>query len=228
MPGQTPSLILISNISTLIPFFVSTALILRARIKSRFVIFWTFFVIAASFEIIVHSYSVTGKTNTLIIQIYSPIEYGILVFLMSTWHPYKRIAKLMKVSIPIYLLAYLILKLSGTETFHADKIDYVSTPISFLLISLFSLDMLRRLYVSGSDSLISSYRLWFLFSTAIYYTSETLIMAFMYVESKRLLWYLIYSNASLNIFHNILFTVSILLAILCESSKSSCEEMGTR
>lgn len=157
-------------------------------------------------------YSLQSKPNAWLIHIYTPIEYGILAHMLSSWQERRLVSNFISVSIPVYFTVYLMLKLSGVENFEADTINYVSRPLSLLLVAGFASYTLNRLCTGESSFLLRSYRFWILLAIVVYYSGSTIIVAFMYLESRTLLVQLFYAHAILNILHNILFTIGVLLA----------------
>ena len=219
MFSNTPALITASIISTLVPFLVWNLLWWRKR-KSFFpAALWIFFLLAAATEMIVFTYSLLHKPSAWIVHIYTPIEYGLLLYVLSSWQENPAVRRAIRTSIPAYLCLYLIAKLTGVEPFEAKTINYLSRPIALLLISGFSWFTLNQTWLHGSENLSRNFRFWILMALTTYYSGSIMLDAFMYTKNHDVLLHLFYAQAILNILHNILFTIGIIVALDSQPTK---------
>lgn len=210
---NTPLLIILSNLSTALPFLSATALLFFTKnIRSK-TLLWLFFTIAFVTEILVHIYHIAGKPNAWIIHLYTPLEYILIIAILSQWQSKTQARKAMLISIPLYLGLYTILKLLGIENFESSTINYISRPISLLLISGFVLFTLHRISTTEETFLQTDFRFWILVALAIYYIGSIIIVPFMYITIRDILLFLVYTHAILNIIQNLLFVIGNLCAL---------------
>ncbi len=218
MYSEVPTIIALSNVSTVLPFIFSTGFVLRSFDQKEFVLLWAFYGIATMTEFIYHTLSLLDQPNGIVAHIYTLIEYGLLAYIMSVWEEDVRISKGIKVSILFYSLVYAIIKVSGVETFQSSTINYVSRPLALLLLASFALHAIFAHNGNAPSSRLINYRYWILLAIALYYSASALIIPFFYVESHDLLVHLFYVHAVINILHNLLFTVGIIIAWMSCSS----------
>ncbi len=214
MFSNLPAIISASVISSLVPFLVWKALWWRAG--SRFLpgALWLFFLVAAATEVVVLTYSLLHMPNAWIVHIYTVIEYGLLAHVLSAWQENPAVRRAIKASIPAYLCLYLIVKFTGVEPFDAKTINYLSRPIALFLISGFSWYTLSQFWSRSSEKLSRNFRLWILMALITYYNGSIILDSFLYIENHDILLYLVYARSGLNILHNLLFTVGVMVAFV--------------
>ncbi len=161
---------------------------------------------------VVYVHSLLGMANAWLAHIYTPIEYGLLAYLLSILHPDPTTSKAIKVSIPVYLCTYAILKLFGTESTEMETINYLSRPVALFLIAGFSLTTLHKMRINAAKSQFVSPQFWILVGISSYYSASLVLDPFLYTKSIEILTQLVYTRAGLNILHNLLFTIGIYLA----------------
>ncbi len=212
MFSNLPGLITASIISTLLPFVVWQALWWRRRRSFFPAALWLFFLLAAATEIIILTHNLLHKPSAWIVHIYTAIEYGLLAHALSAWQESPAIRKAIRASIPAYLCLYLLARVTGIEPFEATTINYLTRPIALLLISGFSWYTLSQTWLHDSEKLSRNFRFWILISLAGYYSSSVMLDAFLYTANHDVLLHIFHARAILNILHNILFTIGVIVA----------------
>lgn len=210
---NTPLLIIISNLSTTLPFLSSTALLFFVKHIRNTIPLWLFFTAALVTEILVHVHHLAGRPNAWIVHLYTPLEYILIVFILSRWQSREKFKRAMLISIPLYLGLYSFMKFVGIENFESTTINYVSRPISLLLISGFVLFTLHQLSTREEIFLQRDFRFWILLALAIYYSGSIIIVPFMYIKIREILLFLVYTHAVLNVIQNLLFVIGNLCAL---------------
>lgn len=210
---NTPLLIVLSNLSTVLPFLSATAMLFFSRSIRNTILLWLFFTAALLTEILVHAHHLANKPNAWIIHLYTPLEYLLIVFILSRWQNREKSRKAMLISIPLYLGLYGFMKIAGIENLESSTINYVSRPISLLLIGGFVLFTLHQLSAREETLLQSDYRFWILLALAIYYCGSIIIVPFMYIQNREILLFLVYTHAILNILQNLLFVIGNICAL---------------
>lgn len=212
MFAKTPLIVILSNLSTLLPVLACVTAFKILKIPKNLILLWWFFAIALTTEISVHIYHILGRPNAWIVHVYTFFEYAFIVYILSTWQNKRSALTVMRLSIPAYFAIYVILKASGLENFEADSINHFSTSMAFLLISGFVFYTFHQLAVKTLAPLYKDFRFWILMALAIYYSGSLIIFAFMYIETYEIRVYLGHTHAALNILQNILFTVGVICA----------------
>jgi hypothetical protein len=169
-----------------------------------------FFAFAVVSEITLFVFTWLSKQSAWIFHIYTFIEYLLIMSILANWQHQSPIAKLMRVSIPIYIFFFVFIKVAGLENFETGLYNNVTRPLAILLMSTFALLTLHDLWRRTPANLTSDYRFWILLSMALYYSASLVLFAFMFTKDRNLLVALFKIHAVVNIMHNILFTVGIL------------------
>lgn len=213
MFSHTPLLIIISNLSTALPF-LSASWLFTDYPRYRFLLpLWCYFTLAFATEVVVHIFHLLGQPNAWLIHVYTPLELTLILYILSRWQRQASAAARIRRLIPLYWFIYLALKLSGTEQFQADTINYISRPVSLLMLITGVFYTLHLLWSSLPGQLRRDYRFWILLAMAIYYSGSIIIVAFMFIKSPQILLALVNMHALLNIAHNALFTGGVLYAL---------------
>ncbi len=111
----------------------------------------------------------------VLFHLYAPIAYALLALLFSYWHE-GRPARYMRLTIPLFIIAYLALLASGYEDLGLPN-KYTLTMMSILIavITLYTL-----LSISRGQSTIPIYwdeRYWVSFGAFIYYSGNILVFS---------------------------------------------------
>lgn len=115
----------------------------------------------------------------------------------------------MRLSISVYILIFVLIKLFNLENFSAETVNYITRPLALLLLTTFALLTLQNLWRNTSTNLTDDYRFWMLFAMALYYSTSLGLFAFMYTKNQELLIALFKMHAVINIIHNLLFTIGV-------------------
>ena len=170
---------------------------------------WVFFTLSVVTEIILHILGSQSKHSGRIFHVYTPIEYVLITIILTSWQTKPSMAKSMRVSIPLYILFFVLTKISGLEDFSADTANYITRPLAVLLLSTFAFLTLQTLWRHTPTNLINDYRFWILLAIALYYSASLALFAFMFTEDQDFLIALFKIHAVVNIIHNILFTIGV-------------------
>lgn len=205
-----PPLILCSSISTLLPFLSSFLIIKNFNKHSRSQLFlWIFFALAVLVEISLFILNSLGKQSAWVFPIYTLVEYVLITIVIAGWQSKLSMARVMRVSIPIYILLSVFINVIGLESFSIDTVNYVTRPLAIFLIGSFAFLDLQALWSQTLTNITSDYRFWMLLAMALYYSSSLIVFAFMFTKDRGLLLSLLEIHAVVNIIHNILFTIGI-------------------
>jgi hypothetical protein len=172
-------------------------------------LWWFFFAIAAMTEVILHIFSLQNKQSIWIVHVYTVIEYVLIAIIIANWQTDMAIAKLVRMSVLVYIFIFVLTKATGLENFSATTVNYVTRPLAVLLLSTFALLTLQALWNHISVNLTDDYRFWMLLAMALYYSASLVIFAFTFIKGQDLLLALIKIHAVVNIIHNILFTIGV-------------------
>ena len=209
--SDPPLIIICSSISTLLPFL---AFAMSAKYSnehfSSLKLLWIFFALAAGTEIILFILSSSKTPSTWITHIYTLIEYVLITAVLASWQPRTTSAKIMWLSLPVYVFLFMLAKIAGLESFSANTNNYITRPLALFLLSTFVFITLHGLWRQSPINLNRDYRFWMLLAMAIYYSASLVLFAFMFTKSLELLIALFKIHAAVNIAHNILFTIGVL------------------
>lgn len=200
----------VSSISTFLPFLTSIIFVKYIKVDRILKNCWLFWTVAAITEIIVNVFTLHSKQSALISHIYTIIEYNLIATILANLQTNSVIAELVRMSRPIYILIFVIIKVSGLENFSADTINYITRPLALLLLSAFALLTLQDLLSQMPANLTNNYRFWMLLAMVLYYSSSLVLFAFMFTKDRNLLVALFKIHAVVNIIQNILFTIGVL------------------
>lgn len=205
-----PPVVLLSIGSTLLPFLVGTSLLKPANKRSQSTSFlWIFFAFAAVIEITAPILTSRSFSSAWISHIYTLIEYVLITIILVPWQTNNTLARLMRLSISVYILIFVLIKLFNLENFSAETVNYITRPLALLLLTTFALLTLQNLWRNTSTNLTDDYRFWMLFAMALYYSTSLGLFAFMYTKNQELLIALFKMHAVINIIHNLLFTIGV-------------------
>ena len=210
MFSNLPFIIILSNISTFIPFLGGILLLKKKPLNKDVKILIFLFIIAALTEVIFHLHLILGYPNTWISHFYTPIEYSLWLIILSYWQHNVQTSKIIRWSIPVYLILYITFELIGLESIDAETINYISRPISLIVLSLVAAYTLLGLAFSSQFRLIRFYRFWILLAIFIYYMGSIIIYAFSFTQNRETLATLAELHSGLNILHNLLFMIGII------------------
>lgn len=205
-----PTLVLFSLISTVLPLLFSLPIIRRVNEQPRdLLLLLIFFAFAVATEVILYVFFSLSKENAWIFHIYTLIEYVLMTIILANWQNKSRSARLMYISIPVYLLCFLLIKATGLESFETGLYNNITRPLAVLLLGAFAFFTLQNLWRHTPANLSKDYRFWMLLAMVLYYSTSLGLFAFMYTKNQALLVLLFKMHAVVNITHNILFTIGV-------------------
>jgi hypothetical protein len=205
-----PPLLLCSSVSALLPFIASTTIFKHFSKYSKSLGFlWVFFALSVVAEIILYILNSQKKQSAWVAPIYTLIEYILIVIVLAGWQSKPAIARLMRISIPIYIFFFVLIKVAGLENFSADTVNYVTRPLAVLAMSTFAFLTLQALWSHTPANLTDDYRFWMLLAMSLYYSASLGLFAFMFTKDRDLLVALLEIHAVVHIIQNILFTIGI-------------------
>lgn len=168
-----------------------------------------FFALSVVAEIAVYILNSRGKQSAWISHIYTLIEYVLVAGILATWQTRPAFARLMRLSIPVYILFFVLIKVAGLENFSADTANYITRPLAVLLMSTFAFLTLQDLWSRTPANLTGDCRFWMLLAMALYYSTSLVLFAFMFTKDRNLLVALFKIHAVVHIMQNLLFTVGV-------------------
>lgn len=205
-------LLYLSAVSTLVPFAVSTLSFKDIKRQRDLFLLWLFWCLAAVVETVIWVSARMKLQNIWVFQIYSLLEYILILNLFKCWLLNERLLKWVRYAIPFYLVFFLLIKLTGLEPITSSAFNFVTRPIALLIIVFFIFKILFELWESATIEVTNDYRFWTLLALLVYYASSTALFAFSYVKDREILLAIFYTHAVLNIIHNLLFTIGIFKA----------------
>lgn len=207
---KLPLIVLCSIISTFLPFLACVTLLKHFSKQTKSVKFlWAFFAFAVISEIILLILNSQKIPSAWFHHIYTLIEYVLIIMIFTNWQTDSVVARLMRVSIPVYIFCFILLKIAGLENFEPGSYNNLTRPLAVLWLSAFAFLTLQALWRQSSANLISDYRFWALLAVVLYYTTSLILSAFMFTKNHSLLDALFKIHAVANILHNLLYTISV-------------------
>lgn len=200
----------ISVLSTFVPFLVSTLSLKHYRHQPDQFFLWLFLCLSAATEAIVLTLAKMKVHNIWIFQVYSLLEYVLILILLLNWQKNEKLRKAIGYAIPLYFIIYTGLKISGLEKYESDSYNSLTRPIALLIMMLFGLITLYGLCNDIKARIEQDYRFWILLALAIYFGSSIVLFSFTYTKDDKLLLEIVYVHAILNIIHNILLTIGVI------------------
>jgi hypothetical protein len=156
-----PLLILFSSISALLPFLASTLSFKYTDVRSKNIVFlWIFFILSVVTEIALYILNSQHKQSAWIFHIYTVIEYILIMMILASWQSKIPMSKLMRISIPIYIFLFVIIKVIGLENFETGLYNNITRPLAVLLLSTFAFITLQDLWSYTSSNITNDYRFW--------------------------------------------------------------------
>lgn len=209
-----PFLIQLSILMTLTPFLLGLAIKNKRRLSKDIKWFLLFLGAAVFGEVIITLLSLYKINNAGAMGIYSVLEFGLIIYILTFWLGQKNIKKIFLLSIPVYWMFYLIVNFSGLESLGSGQINYLTRPIGLMIIFAFSLYTLHHLHFVGHRRLYTDYRFWILSGMIIYSAGGVIVFAFIYVGSRSNgLVFLAYFHAVLNIIHNLFYAIGVFIIL---------------
>ncbi len=213
-----PFLVQLSILMTLMPFLFGLAIKNKRRLNKDIKWFLLFLSLAAFAEVVITSLALYGFQNARIMEIYSLLEFSLLIYILTFWQGKNTLKKILWLSIPVYWALYLVIKLSGLENLGSGQINYLTQPIGLMIIFIFSLYTLHHLRSGRQEHLYADYRFWILSGMLLYTGGGVVVFAFTDVaRHSNGLIFLMYFHAVLNIIHNLFYTIGVFIILRYKS-----------
>lgn len=211
MPGYL--LPWISLFSTYIPLAAALILIARQRLTKDLKVLLLFLAVAGATEAIAMVYAMRGAPNHGILHIYTPIETGLVLLLLSLWQRSEKARTYIQRGIVVYLILYAMVKIFQLEEIGPATINHLTRPLSQLFVGGVAFYTLHQLWYFSERQLYKDYRFWIIAAFLIYNIVGVVIFALTVVKDRQALFFLAYLHALANIAHNLLFTAGLFCAM---------------
>lgn len=187
----------ISGLSSLIPFIAG---IISYRFgKEDMRIFAIFFGIAVVSDLFLMYTAAQHMNNLWALHVWSLVEYCFLAYVFSYWQKNNTFRRLLRWSIPVFIIMWLVAKLISMEVmtqFH----NYTRSIGSMILIVV-SVTTLYRL--SESEGIFRLYQFWISLGVLIYFAGNIIWFS---VNNIVLVGSLLFMHSIVNIIANLLYT----------------------
>jgi len=201
-----PPLTLLGSFSIFIPFFV--ALYFYKKFDKITKLFFTYLALSAFFETLMIIWVIKGEHNLWIAHVFTPIEYGLLAYMLSCWQENQSFKKFIRVSIPIVILLIISLNLFDVEP--TNTFDYISIPVTSLLLAAFSWHILHQMSIQDTGNLLKNHKFWITVGIFIYFSGGLFVFAMGILPQNDALYVIFQVNSVLLIIRNICFVIGIM------------------
>ena len=203
-------LLILSVLSTVTPILLSLFLFRKrelARDQKLLMLFWAF---AAFYEIFYLVYNrATGLPNAWLGNIYTLVEFLLISLILLEWQQDSKFKKLITISIPLYYVIFLAVKVFKWETFAPSEYNSITRPIALLILCGFALYTFQQIWRLNSENLLYEYRYWVLFSWIVYNSVGVILFSLLYVTGRESQIFIASTHLILNILHNLLYIAGI-------------------
>ncbi|MFQ6103025.1 MAG: hypothetical protein ACE5OP_01890 [Candidatus Glassbacteria bacterium] len=169
-----------------------------------------FLVIAVSVEGAAAALAFHKSYNLWLFNIFIVVDYSFLALVFSFWQKKKTFEKILRLSVPLFLLFWLGAKLFQLESF--DQINNYSRTLESLILTAISLYTLYILNEEDDILLIRDRRFWAAAAVLIYFAGNMMIFAIGEVILGGVHVWLVHS--SLNIVTNLCYAGAFLCLAL--------------
>jgi hypothetical protein len=176
------------------------------RLDRGLKILLSYFVIAALSDGLVLFLSFENIHNIWLFNVFILIDYGFLAFAFSYWQKSLTMERLLRLSIPVFVLVWLGAKVFHVESF--DQMNSFSRSLESLLLIAISLSILSELHEESNFQARRSARFWIGTGVLIYFAGNLIIFATSETgTSLALLWWI---HATISIVANLCFAAGFL------------------
>jgi len=141
------------------------------------------------------AYNLCGSVWCL--HFYTPIEYSILVLVFSYWIKNNSIKRILRFSIPLFILIFVLNKLFIESM---DHFDYITASIESIILLAISAYVLYNLHNEKLDSIFGMSQFWVAVAVLIYFAGNSLSFSLSVIFP---IWII---PSILNIVANLLYT----------------------
>jgi len=188
----------ISGFSSIIPFVAGIAFF-RFLQKDRRLLA-VFFGIAVLFDLFLSYTGHHGVNNLWAIHIWTLIEYGFLVYVFSYWHKNKAFRRLLRWSIPVFVMIWVAAKLGGIEDM--THFQNYTRSVGSMILTVASVIILYSLSESVGASIHKSYQFWVSLAVLIYFAGNIILFS---ASNIVLVGSLFFMHSVLNIIANLMY-----------------------
>lgn len=131
--------------------------------------------------------------NMLLYNVFTPIEYSFLSYTLSFWQPNRLLRKMSVISIPIFIILILLLKIQFEDI---SQFDYISTTLEALLLICFSISALYGLLISKKVSLWKEPSFFAIFAILFYFAGNSMLFSYSSIITP-FLWVSIHTSVGI-------------------------------
>ncbi len=205
--NELPLINVISVISTVLPLIVGLYMYRWLRVEMKILL--VLFFIASLVDGYSFYQAINRCSNVWILHFYTPLEYSILVLVFSYWQKEKLMKRILRLSIPIFILIFVLNKMFIEST---DYFDYITASVESIILLVISVYVLYSLHDEKVDSFYKMPQFWVATAVLIYFAGNTLCFSLGRIIP---IWII---PCILNIIANLLYTGGFLC---CRSQSSS-------
>jgi len=174
----------LSALSVLLPLLAS---IFFYKLSNQDLRIFTFFIFLSSLSSLIVMVLAMNKINNLLFfHIFTLVEYCFLIFIFSMWVKNSYIKLVLRWSIPVFVLVWLGLIISGVE--NTNEFPNSMRSISNVILTLVSVYILVQLLEWGEHSILRNYKFWISFGVLISYPATSIIFLLNDMELINYVW----------------------------------------
>lgn len=186
----------ISGFSSIIPLVAGIAFFRFYQKDMR--LFAIFFGVAVPFDLFLIVTSMQGINNLWALHIWSLLEYCFLVYVISYWQKNETFRKLLRWSIPVFVIIWFAAKLVRIEDF--THFQNYTRSVGSMILTIVSVVTLYAL--SESEGILKSYQFWIILGVLIYFAGNIMLFS---VSNIVLAGSLFFMHSIVNITANLLY-----------------------
>lgn len=186
----------ISGLSSLIPFIAG---IISYRFgKEDMRLFTLFFGIAVVSDLYLWYTAMHNVNNLWALHIWSLVEYCFLAYVFSYWQKSSTFRKLLRWSIPVFMILWLVAKLVSIEVM--SQFHNYTRSIGSMILTITSVVTLYRL--NESEGIFRQYQFWISLGVLIYFAGNIIWFS---INNIVLVGSLFFMHSIVNIIANLLY-----------------------
>lgn len=167
--------------------------------------------------ILLAGYRTFAISTQIVYSIYTPIEFVLFILMFRYWHDGKTVRKLLTISIPVFLLLWIVGQawLSYTGKFMEGQVVLadVLLPVESLILIIVAIGTLVKIIRDATTPVVSSPLFWITAAILFYFTGNLFVFTFQSIileeTAMKQFWYL---HSTMNFVKYGLFAVGLYLA----------------
>lgn len=205
-------LLILSGFSTQLPLLYS---IKHFPIFKRMRLVFLYFLLQSLAEIIIYLFSYLHKPNYWVAEIYTILEFGIIIYLLSQWQERAQTQRIFRWSIPVFcvIVTFFFINFWGESTL----LIRIVALAGLVPATIFSIHSITTAH-DTAPHLTGDFRFIFLAGLGFYYFASLVVFVFIYFQNQFILEFLVLINAATNIIHNLIFVYAINCAVRTNES----------